>query len=70
MASDTVRGARMQGIHADEAVSRAVDRILLRRNRRHPGAPTNRSGPVQPSGPNDHPGTVGRNQTDGTDVPR
>ena len=31
MASDTVRGARMQGIAADEAVGRAVDRLLLRR---------------------------------------
>ncbi|SES17309.1 hypothetical protein SAMN05216199_2326, partial [Pedococcus cremeus] len=70
MASDTVRGARMQGIHADEAVSRAVDRILLRRNRRHPGAPTNRSGPVQPPGLDDNRGTDGRNQTHGTDVPR
>lgn len=31
MASDTVRGVRMQGIVADEAVGRAVDRLLLRR---------------------------------------
>ncbi len=31
MASDTVRSARMQGIAADEAVGRAVDRLLLRR---------------------------------------
>ncbi|WP_107765212.1 pentapeptide repeat-containing protein [Nocardioides terrigena] len=37
MASDTVRGARMQGISADEAVGRAVDRLLLRHTRR--GAP-------------------------------
>jgi hypothetical protein len=34
MASDTVRGARMQGIAADEAVGRAVDRLLLRRTPR------------------------------------
>lgn len=34
LASDTVRGARMQGIAADEAVGRAVDRLLLRRGRR------------------------------------
>jgi hypothetical protein len=34
MASETVRGARMQGIAADEAVGRAVDRLLLRRGRR------------------------------------
>jgi hypothetical protein len=31
MASDTVRGARMQSIAADEAVHRAVRRFLLRR---------------------------------------
>ncbi len=31
MASDTVRSARMQGIAADQAVGRAVDRLLLRR---------------------------------------
>ena len=35
MASDTVRGARMQGIVADEAVGRAMDRLLLRHGRRH-----------------------------------
>jgi len=40
MASDTVRGARMQGIAADEAVGRAVDRLLLRRGRRATDAPT------------------------------
>jgi hypothetical protein len=33
MASDTVRGVRMQGIAADEAVERAVDRFRLRRRR-------------------------------------
>lgn len=38
MASDTVRGVRMQGIVADEAVGRAVDRLLLRRGRRSPEA--------------------------------
>jgi hypothetical protein len=31
MASDTVRGVRMQGANADQAVSRVVDRLLLRR---------------------------------------
>ncbi|HEY7721608.1 MAG TPA: hypothetical protein VIB11_07190 [Pedococcus sp.] len=36
MASDAVRGARLQGIAADEAVGRAVDRLLLRRKSRHP----------------------------------
>jgi len=33
MASETVRGVRMQGISADEAVGRAVDRFRLRRTR-------------------------------------
>lgn len=31
MASETVRGVRMQGVTADEAVTRVVDRLLLRR---------------------------------------
>lgn len=31
MASDTVRNVRIQGVNADEAVTRAVDRLLLRR---------------------------------------
>lgn len=39
MASDTVRGVRMQGIAADEAVGRAVDRLLLRRSGRSPRTP-------------------------------
>lgn len=39
MASDTVQGVRMQGIVADEAVGRAVDRLLLRRGRRSTQAP-------------------------------
>jgi hypothetical protein len=43
VASDTVRGFRMQGISADEAVARAVDRIRLRRGHRGP--------PVPPPGP-------------------
>jgi hypothetical protein len=33
MASDTVRGVRMQGVSADEAVGRVVDRLLLRHRR-------------------------------------
>jgi len=41
MASDTVRGVRMQGIEADQAVDqvvgRTVDRLLLRRQRGAPG---------------------------------
>ncbi len=36
MASETVRGVRMTGISADDAVSRVVDRALFRR-RRHDG---------------------------------
>jgi hypothetical protein len=39
MASDTVQGARMQGIAADEAVGRVVDRFLLRRGGRSTQAP-------------------------------
>jgi hypothetical protein len=39
MASETVRGVRIQGIEADAAVSRAVDRILLRRRARDTDAP-------------------------------
>ena len=40
MASETVRGVRMQGITADEAVGRAVDRFrLVRSRRRHPVPP-------------------------------
>ena len=34
MASETVRGVRMTGITADDAVSRVVDRALFRRRRR------------------------------------
>ncbi len=37
MASETVRGVRMTGISADDAISRAVDRALFRRRRRLPG---------------------------------
>jgi hypothetical protein len=33
MASETVQGVRMQGIGADQAVGRAVDRLLLRHSR-------------------------------------
>jgi hypothetical protein len=46
MASDTVRGVRMQGIVADEAVGRAVDRLLLRRGHRSTQAPI---APQEPS---------------------
>ena len=41
MASETVRGVRMTGISADDAISRAVDRALFRRRRPPlPGAAT------------------------------
>jgi uncharacterized protein YjbI with pentapeptide repeats len=40
MASDTVQGVRMQGIVADEAIGRVVDRLLLRRAHRSTRAPT------------------------------
>lgn len=49
MASDTVRSARMQGIRADEAVERAVGRLLLRRRRDHVGPAGGLGGP--PGGP-------------------
>jgi hypothetical protein len=39
MASETVRGVRMQGIEADEAVARVVDRVLLRHRPRRTDAP-------------------------------
>jgi hypothetical protein len=53
MASDTVRGVRMQGIVADEAVGRAVDRLLLRRGRRSTQAPSDHQAdrPVEPTFP-------------------
>ena len=35
MASETVRGVRMTGITADDALSRVVDRALFRRRQRH-----------------------------------
>jgi hypothetical protein len=50
MASDTVRGARMQGIAADEAVGRAVDRLLLRRGRRTTPVPVGPEAPTDQSG--------------------
>lgn len=47
VASETVRGVRMQGISGDEAVTRAVDRLLLRRGRRTgPGTPAELSAPT------------------------
>jgi len=45
MASETVQDVRMQSIAADEAVGRAVDRLLLRRSRR-PSGPADGTAPV------------------------
>jgi hypothetical protein len=39
VASEAVRGVRMQSIDADEAVARVVDRLFLRRRRRATDAP-------------------------------
>jgi hypothetical protein len=39
VASEVVRGVRMQSIDADEAVARVVDRLFLRRRRRATDAP-------------------------------
>ena len=39
VASETLRGARMRGIAADEAISRAVDRVFSRRRPPAPEAP-------------------------------
>ena len=39
VASEVVRGVRMQSIDADEAVARVVDRLFLRRRRRTTDAP-------------------------------
>jgi hypothetical protein len=49
MASETVRGVRMQGIAADDAVGRAVDRLLLRRGHRSTAAPAPPSAPATSS---------------------
>lgn len=50
MASETVRGVRMQSVNADEAIGRAVDRFRLRRARRVPPVP-----PETPPGTGDEP---------------
>jgi hypothetical protein len=38
MASETVRGLRMQGVGADQAVTRVVDKVLFRRAQRRSSA--------------------------------
>jgi hypothetical protein len=45
MASDTVRGVRMQTMSADDAVGRVVDRLRLRRTRPVAPAPSPQPGP-------------------------
>ncbi len=49
MASDTLRGVRMQSISGDDAIGRVVDRILMRRSARK-GTP-DPVVPAQPAGP-------------------
>ena len=54
VASDTVRGVRMQGITGDQAVGRAVDRLRLGRGRRESGTggpDSSPPGPIVPSQP-------------------
>jgi hypothetical protein len=46
VASDTVRGVRMQGISGDEALGRAVGRLRLRRGRRAAATPSVDGPPV------------------------
>ena len=60
MASDTVRGARMRGIAADEAVGRVMDRMLPRRSRRvsvstEAGLPAGRGVADEVTSPDDSP---------------
>jgi hypothetical protein len=56
VASDTIRGVRMQGISGDEALTRAVHRLRLRRHRKDTGAlpPTSA---LPPPGPTPSAGT-------------
>ena len=53
VASDTIRGVRMQGISGDEALTRAVHRLRLRRGRRDTG--TMLPEPPSPAGPDGSP---------------
>jgi len=53
VASDTIRGVRMQGISGDEALSRAVHRLRLRRGRRDTA--TMLPEPPSPAGPDGSP---------------
>jgi hypothetical protein len=56
MASETVRGVRMQSIDADRAVSRAIDRMLLRHRERATDAPGEAEAEQRLREERDHPG--------------
>ena len=51
MASEAVRGVRMQGISGDEAVGRAMDRLRLRRRRKASAVAPPESEPAAPGVP-------------------
>jgi hypothetical protein len=59
VATEAVRGARMQGIDADEQLQRVVDRVLLRRRARRTDAPGDVGEDLRDEPPNDVPGSVG-----------
>ena len=63
VASDTIRGVRMQGISGDEALTRAVHRLRLRRGRRDTG--TMGPEPPPPAGPEGSAGPDGSPQQPG-----
>ena len=60
VASDTIRGVRMQGISGDEALSRAVHRLRLRRGRRDTAMPPEPPSPAGPDGSPQQPGVTTR----------
>jgi hypothetical protein len=64
VASETVRGVRMQGISGDEAVGRAVGRIRLRLSRKHP------TPPAPPGIAERYPATMGGGRPAGPEVVR
>jgi hypothetical protein len=69
MASDTVQGVRMQGILADDAISHAMDRLLLRRRRRGTEAPSEQPVPGA-AGELPVPGTAGELPEESRGEPR
>lgn len=54
VASETVRGVRMQGIQADESVSKVVDRMLFRNRVDDAGAPDEPAAPDETGDPGPH----------------